>query len=225
MHGRPVGWRPITRMLLGIWLTAPPPAALAGGDDSGAAPRPGQTFVYACGERELVTRIEGDVAWIFSSTGTLRLPRVRSASGAKFESDKGMLWSKGDEALITVGEKTYRNCRNDRRRAVWEDAKLRGADFRAVGNEPGWVLEISQRTRISYSGDYGETKLELRADPPVENRTARRATYTAGDGTHRMTIVIEAVPCRDSMSGEPFSSRVTLNLDGRRLQGCGRPLH
>jgi len=27
--------------------------------------------------------------------------------------------------------------------AICVDAKLRGVDFRAVGNEPGWNLEIS----------------------------------------------------------------------------------
>jgi len=26
---------------------------------------------------------------------------------------------------------------------IWVDAKLRGVYFRAVGNEPGWNLEIS----------------------------------------------------------------------------------
>jgi uncharacterized membrane protein/membrane-bound inhibitor of C-type lysozyme len=201
------------------------PAALAGGDGSGSASKPGKTFVYVCDDAEFVTRVEGDVAWLFSSTGTLRLPRVRSASGAKFENDRAMLWSKGEEALIKVAGVNHVNCRNNRRCAVWEDAKLRGADFRGVGNEPGWVLEISERTRITYLGDYGQTRLELRSGPPVENDAARQVRYTASDDTHRMSVVIEAASCRDSMSGEEFSSRVTVNLDGRELRGCGRPLH
>lgn len=215
----------IAATLLGALLAGPGPAAVAGGDGTGAAPRSGQTFVYECGDTEFVTRIEGDVAWVFSSSGTLRLPRVRTASGAKFESEEAMLWSKGEEALITLGGETYEDCRNNRRRAIWEDAKLRGVDFRAVGNEPGWVLEISERTRITYEGDYGQTRLELRSQPPVEDDAARGARYVATDGGHRMTVLIEATSCRDSMSGERFQSRVTVNLDGRELHGCGRPLH
>ena len=215
----------IARLLLVLWMTGAGATVLAGGDGSSGLARPGTTFVYVCDDVELVARIEGDVAWVFSSAGTLRLPRVRAASGEKFESGEGLLWSKGDEALVTVGGATHAHCRNDRRRAIWEDAKLRGADFRAIGNEPGWTLEISERTRITYVGDYGQTKLELRSQPPEENQSERRTRYSAVDGEHRMTVDIESAPCRDSMSGEAFSSRVTLSLDGRELHGCGRPLH
>ena len=198
---------------------------LAGGDGSSAEPRHGQTFVYVCGGNEFVARIEGDTAWLFAPSETVRLPRVRSASGAKFQGEHSMLWSKGEQAIVMVDGITHKDCRNDRRRAVWEDAKLRGADFRATGNEPGWVLEISERTRITYNGDYGATRLELRSDPPLENQAKRETRYAASDGIHHMTLVIESAPCRDTMSGESFSSRVTLNLDGRELHGCGRPLH
>ena len=213
------------RLPLALAMIAAASPILAGGDGSGAAARPGKTFVYVCADSEIVARIEGDVAWVFASTGTLRLPRVRAASGEKFESGEGLLWSKGDEARITVAGTTHARCRNDRRRAIWEDAKLRGADFRAIGNEPGWTLEVSERTRLTYVGDYGQTTLELRADPPVENQSARRTRYDADDGKHRMTVVIESAPCRDTMSGESFPSRVILSVDGRELHGCGRPLH
>ena len=219
------GCRTIARVLFATGLVAAGPASLGGGDGSGVEARPGQTFVYVCGESEFVTRIEGDVAWVFARSGTVRLPRVRSASGAKFQGEEAMLWSKGEEAMVTIDGTTYKDCRNDRRRAVWEDAKLRGADFRATGNEPGWVLEISQGTRISFNGDYGATRLELQSNPPVEDQAARQTRYTASDGNHRMSVVIEMAPCQDTMSGDSFSSRLTLNVDGRELHGCGRPLH
>jgi len=37
--------------------------------------------------------------------------------------------------------------------------------------------------------------------------------------------VIAGQGCRDSMSGEPFETRVTVIFDDREYQGCGRPLH
>lgn len=201
------------------------PVARAGGDGTGSASRPGQTFVYACRDGEVVARIEGAVAWLFSSAGTVQLPRVRAASGVKFEDGEAMFWSKGEGALIRIGGRTYEDCRNDRRRAIWEDAKLRGVDFRAVGNEPGWVIEISERILINYVGDYGQTRLALRSQPPEENQAARQTRYTATDGTRRMTILIEATACHDSMSGEQFGSQVMVKLDGQELRGCGRALH
>ena len=210
---------------MAIGLAGTASAASAGGDGSGADARPGRTFVYACGASEFVTRIEGNVAWVFAPSGTVRLPRVRSASGEKFQGDDAMLWSKGEHAVVTIDGTTYEDCRNNRRRAIWEDAKLRGVDFRATGNEPGWILEISERTRITFKGDYGATRIELQSSPPVENQAARETRFSAGDANHRMTIVIEMAPCQDTMSGESFSSRVTLDVDGRELHGCGRPLH
>ncbi len=38
----------------------------------------------------------------------------------------------------------YLDCTYDRRASIWEHAKLSGVDFRAVGNEPGWVLEVRE---------------------------------------------------------------------------------
>jgi len=45
--------------------------------------------------------------------------------------------------MLEAEEGIRLNCRNNRAMAICVDAKLRGVDFRAVGNEPGWNLEIS----------------------------------------------------------------------------------
>ena len=102
-----------------------------------------------------MSRIEGESTWLFLPTGTVSLLHVPSASGAKFAEGALTLWTKGEEARMEVEEGTRRNCRNNRAKAIWEDAKFRGADFRAVGNEPGWNLEISAGGSIVYVGDYG----------------------------------------------------------------------
>jgi uncharacterized membrane protein len=38
-------------------------------------------------------------------------------------------------------------------------------------------------------------------------------------------LELEGQRCNDSMSGETFPTRVSVTLNGRILQGCGRALH
>jgi uncharacterized membrane protein len=40
--------------------------------------------------------------------------------------------------------------------------------------------------------------------------------------SHRLTIVIEDVPCTDAMSGEAFPRSVSVTLDSKTLRGCGK---
>ena len=85
----------------------------------------------------------------------MTLPHVVSASGARYSNGAGTFWNKGREATFELNGRTQ-TCRE--RREPWQEAADRGVDFRAVGQEPGWFLEI----------DNGE------ADPPrVRLRRAR----------------------------------------------------
>ena len=81
-----------------------------------------------------------------------------------------MFWSKGDEAMLEVGKKRHVHCKNNRAEAIWEDAKLRGVDFRAVGNEPGWHLELTAGEKVVFVGDYGTTRQEF---PPLSRSSIR----------------------------------------------------
>lgn len=113
------------------------------------------------------------------------------------------------------------SCRNDPRRAVWERAKLDGADFRAVGNEPGWNLEILAGTRMRLIADYGASRVEVPLPEPTMDRELRRIRWDAGE------VVLEVIgcPCRDSMSSELFETEVSVRLQRRTFKGCGRALH
>jgi membrane-bound inhibitor of C-type lysozyme/uncharacterized membrane protein len=184
-----------------------------------------QTFVYACDDAELVVRLEDDAAWVFAPGETLKLPHVPAGSGARYEAGEAVLWMKGQEAMFTHAGHSYHGCRNNPARAVWEDAKLRGVDFRAVGNEPGWYLEISGKTHLLLVTDYGQNRYRFEAERAVNDQTARSTTYTARGPEHGLEVVIAAETCHDTMSGEAFASTVTLWLDEKPYHGCGRPLH
>ncbi|MGE0828480.1 MAG: YbaY family lipoprotein [Hyphomonadaceae bacterium] len=95
-------------------------------------------------------------------------------------------------------------------------------DFRAVGNEPGWLLDL-YADRLTLSYDYGNRRAEAPLPPPsypIEGQTR----YDVRTDAHAMTITIQRYPCQDVMSGENFPARVIVQIDGQRLEGCGRTL-
>lgn len=103
----------------------------------------------------------------------------------------------------------------------WDGARAAGVDFRAVGQEPGWIIDIYTQDRIVALLDYGETLIQLpRPEPthPAEGATR----YETQGGGHTLSLTIRRAPCEDAMSGEPYPSTVEVVVDGRTLQGCGR---
>ena len=180
------------------------------------------TYVFVCDDRsQVVVRVTGDEAWVFRPAGTIRLPAAAGDGEAEFSDGSFSLSIKGEHARLREAGGDLRSCRNDRRRAVWEKSKLDGADFRAVGNEPGWSLEIFAGRRLVLVTDYGESRTELTLDEPSADRQARTTRWEARD------LILEVIgrPCRDSMSGEELESEVRLTWQGRSLRGCGRALH
>jgi uncharacterized membrane protein len=105
----------------------------------------------------------------------------------------------------------------------WENARAEGVDFRAVGQEPGWLLDIYIQDHIVLEWDYGEQRAVFalpEATSPVEGETR----YDVEASGHVLSIIIRSSPCQDVMSGEDFPARVDITIDGRELMGCGRSL-
>lgn len=187
-----------------------------------AAPEDLETFVFVCDDTTSYTvRTTPTEAWVFRPQGTLRLPKVLADEGMRYTDKEFELRIDGQRAWLGQATGKPSECRNDPRRAVWERAKLDGVDFRAVGNEPGWVLEIRELSRMVLVADYGETRVEVTLPAPSVDAETNTTRWDAGE------LVVEATyrPCRDTMSGEAFSSQVTVYWRGRVLRGCGRALH
>ena len=116
------------------------------------------TFVYECQSGYGFTvNIEERMAWVFLPEKTIKLLKISSASGIKYTDGLSTFWSKGNEAMLERGGKVYINCINNHGKAIWEHAKLKGADFRVVGNEPGWHLKIMQDKELVFTSQNGET--------------------------------------------------------------------
>ncbi|NWG54127.1 MAG: YbaY family lipoprotein [Hydrogenophilaceae bacterium] len=113
-----------------------------------------------------------------------------------------------DDALATGGGHSDRALR------------ARGVLFRAVGNEPGWLLDLfADRFELSY--DYGNRTLA--AALPAPSAQAEGVTrYDVSAEGQALAILIRRTPCQDVMSGETFPASVTVTIGAQLLQGCGR---
>jgi uncharacterized membrane protein len=105
--------------------------------------------------------------------------------------------------------------------APWEAARRRGVDYRALGQEPGWFLEIDHSAQLRLVYDYGERAVT--ASAPEPRADGARTTYEVTSPA-AVSVVIERRPCSDVMSGLPFPDSVVVTVSDRELHGCGQQL-
>ena len=117
------------------------------------------------------------------------------------------------------------NCKNNPRAAVWEAAKLRGVSYRAIGQEPSWVLEIDREKGFLLVTDYGQNRQRFPYSEAVSDAQQKTGRYSSELDGERIEITITGASCHDSMSGEAFSSQVEIDWREQTLRGCGRALH
>lgn len=108
-------------------------------------------------------------------------------------------------------------------RDVWHAAKLRGVAFRAIGQEPNWLLEMTTGEKILLVTDYGQTKTEYPYVEPEVFQDQRKSVFSVRQDEFKVTI--EGIACTDIMSGENFAVSVFIELNGINLKGCGRALY
>ncbi len=187
--------------------------ALAANDDA-------KTYFFECiSGTEFVLDTSKKGNWLFHEQQTLQLEAPRglvayTAPGLELQIHEG-------RAILREEGKTTLICQNNQQRAIWEHAKLNGVDFRAVGNEPGWVLEFVEGNKIIYTGDYNAIRIEKPLPEAVPDATGQTTRWDTGE----FAVEVSGTPCKDTMSGEDFESTVTVYIDNRELHGCGRALH
>jgi putative lipoprotein len=191
--------------------------------DLSADQEPRRTLVYECVGLDVVVRQGAGEVALYLPERTVVAPQVQAASGAKYAGGDVVFWSTGDEATLDVGGRSVGPCRLVPARAPWEDARLRGVTFRAVGNEPGWFLEIDAQ-RIAFTGDYGDTVVSTPLVEPQVDATTGQTTYHAVTEAHDLEIVVDDKPCSDGMSDQEYPAAVSVRLDGKTFRGCGRRL-
>ncbi len=132
-----------------------------------------------------------------------------------------LYWSRGGLATFEIRGRSFADCTSSPGAAPSAEVRGRSANFRARGNEPSWILEISPQ-QLTVITDLGERRTEFPyRDPTV---AGARTTYRSFVGTQELVVAIDRAPCSDTMSGELFDSTVTVTFEGATLYGCGRGL-
>ena len=172
----------------------------------------------------VVTSFENAGLWLFTGGESARLERVRTASGAKYEAEGLSFWNKGGEAVLDRGS-VATDCKVNRQASMWEDAKLRGADFRGLGNEPGWHVELFSGQPSLLVTDYGQSRFYFEASDPQPLENTEGSVFTGVSQGTEIRVTLTPGPCQDSMADLEYETRVEVEVGGQALQGCGRALH
>lgn len=198
------------------------PDAQPAADDS--APAPAQTLVshWQCGEMRISTHFDNvaDQATLSVAGRQVVLRHAMSGSGARYADDQGNeFWSKGDSAQLTLAGEERRDCSLADEPSPWDAARARNIGFRAVGNEPGWLVEVArgEAPALHAELDYGARKVDIAHAQPLADTGYQGET----DNGTAVQLRIERTPCVDDMSGTKYEARAVLSVGGKDYRGCG----
>lgn len=193
--------------------------------EAAVIPPQGEVLAYDCpGGFKFTADLGPEEAVLYLPKRTARAARTRSGSGVRYAGEGVAFHAKGDTAVIEADGETHKGCAVDWKMTVWERARLSGVDYRAVGGEPGWVLDIYYGEKLVLLTDYGQKRYEFPAVKPQMDKLRRIAVYSVSNENHSLLVTIEGERCIDGMSGDSFRTRATVIIDGRVLQGCGQGL-
>lgn len=180
---------------------------------------------YACDGPMLVTAAFGphDLTLTLPE-GPVRLGPIASASGAHYGNGAVEFWDKGSETMLITADGERRDCIAAHQISPWDAARQRGVEFRATGQEPGWMLEVDQQAMIFLELDYGSERVFFPPVDPARDTERGLITWHSRSGEQAITIIARTEMCQDIMSGEIFEQRVSVVLGDRTLTGCGRAL-
>lgn len=191
--------------------SAAPAAGEAPRDAAVLALDPQPPLRFRCGEQTVTLRHFGELATLEAGGRTYTLHPVRTASGARMVSvddDSTSIWVKGDAARLEIDGAAQPECRLVGERPL----------FRAVGNEPGWRLDV-RADGLSLLLDGGDTHV-FAPSPLVIDGDGLRSYEAVSSGGPLTALVFERY-CEDAMSGMPHPNTVEVRWQDRVLEGCG----
>ena len=180
-------------------------------------------FVYHCDHNySYVAEVSEKEAWLFLPCKTVQTLAKQEGEN-KYYVAKGVSYKlKGFKSELTVDQKYY-NCLNDGIEARFEKAKFDGVLFRAIGNEPGWILEFLSDKEVLLITNLGQNRTTFTVEERYEAKNSTE--YRLKSKHNSLYIRIENSLCFDTMVDRSYESRVYLNFDGHELRGCGKALY
>jgi heat shock protein HslJ/uncharacterized membrane protein len=218
----------------GIWTVVSHhvPGASAIGDDAARA-RYGDTIRLTAGAaispggrcdgpRYSTRRVPAD-SWLASE---YKLPRGSLRMLTGLEQIRVIEVSCGGSPWNAFGARIL-EIDTERALAPWDGVFFeleRDHDFRGLGQEPGWQLEIRKGADIRFIYDYGQRTVTAPVAKPQVDPESGTRTWQATSAGNDLRAVVVPVRCSDVMSGRPFPATVSVTLNGRSYRGCGQEL-
>ncbi|UHD14696.1 META domain-containing protein [Thiocapsa bogorovii] len=165
-----------------------------------------------CGDQPIRVGFLEDRMRLQVGDRTFDLRQAVSGSGARYVAladPATSFWNKGDRGMLEIAGTAYPEC---------IPAEAAKTPFRATGNEPFWSLELTDK-RVELNTDLGETRINVALTEQELLEDGRRYRNLIEDGN--LVVSIFDRPCVDTMSGMPHPATVEIQLDDRRLEGCG----
>ena len=184
----------------------------------------GATFVgWRCSpSQDMVSATQEDSLRLWTTHGAEQLSQAVVDQGERYQRGELSAHIIGDRAVIKSSRGRL-ECEARTRRDSLRRSDKPGVMFLARGNEPGWHLELANDVpRIDMSLDYGEREVSLPYRVTTLDNGAGRVILESGRADAPFELRIEAGACFDDMAGTPWPAQVTLNVNGRQLQGCGQ---
>jgi putative lipoprotein len=155
--------------------------------------------------------------------GTRRLEQTISGSGARYADSVVVFWTKGSAATLERQGTAAVSCEERRAESLREDARLRGVVYRALGNEPGWILEAGPAAQLSLTTNWGEDRhdFDQAAQAALADGTI---VYTAQNTSGSIKATLKPERCVDDGEVE-FDHVATVEFAGQTLRGCGSRLN
>jgi len=112
--------------------------------------------------------------------------------------------------------------------AIVQRKKKGGVDFYALGQEPGWSLDLDFEKNFSFSSYEGTQLTAPAMAADIQGNLSKYRTYT-DEG--EMIIQVRTEECFDSMSGQKYTHSVTVIIktanatEPKIFKGCGSLLN
>lgn len=165
-----------------------------------------RTERFYCGAQPVDITARGEQLHLQLGAQEYTLDTVASASGARYENDDVMFWSKGNHAQLEIADRAYAEC--SRPGALIEP-------YLARGNEPFWSVEVEAEEAIMRRLGQDDITYSLAKN---EWRDGQTHLYSDDESVH---MVVSETLCQDDMSGMYYPQIVSLEHNGEELRGCG----
>ncbi|MHB0776200.1 MliC family protein [Halomonas sp. WWR20] len=173
--------------------------------------------------QDLIAAFPDGYLRLWSAQGHYRLDRAVVASGKRYVKDDLVFWNEGRQARVE-SDNGRLACEEDAQRQTLTRRDHPRSIFHAVGNEPGWTLDLDRdRPQMTLISDYGEQNRTLDYQlVNLNNGQQASVILRSNDASQPITVRLQARACFDTMSGKPYPVRVTIEMGSRTLQGCGQ---